>query len=59
MYEPFFSDTALEKKADEVCGDDVFCKFDIATTGRIEIGEATYRGGQELEQLVNLSKPGK
>ena len=59
VYEPSFIDTALKEKADQICGDDVFCKFDIATTGRIEIGEATYRGGQELEQLVNLSKPSK
>ena len=35
----------------------MFCKFDIAATGRVEIGETTYQGGQDFEQLVNLSKP--
>ena len=57
VYEPSFSDPALEEKANQICGDDEFCKFDIATTGRVEIGETTYQGGQEFNELVNLSKP--
>ena len=57
VYEPSFVDPVLEDKANEICGDDLFCKFDIAATGRVEIGEATYQGGQDFEQLVNLSKP--
>ena len=57
VYEPSFVDSVLEEKANEICGDDLFCKFDIAATGRVEIGEATYQGGQDFEQLVNLSKP--
>ena len=57
VYEPSFVDPVLEDKANKICGDDLFCKFDIAATGRVEIGEATYQGGQDFEQLVNLSKP--
>ena len=57
VFEPPFDDPALEDKANEICGDDVFCKFDIAATGRVEIGETTYQGGQDFQQLVNLSKP--
>ena len=57
VYEPRFNDSALEDKANEICGEDVFCKFDIAATGRVEIGETTYQGGRDFEQLVNLSKP--
>ena len=57
VYEPRFNDSALEDKANKICRDDVFCKFDIAATGRVEIGETTYQGGQDFELLVNLSKP--
>ena len=57
-YEPIFSDPSLKQKADEICGDDKYCKFDIAATGRVEIGEATLQAAQEFEELLNLSKPG-
>ena len=59
VYEPVFNDADLEEKANEICGNDEFCKFDIAATGRTEIGEATYMGSQGFELLVNLSKPSK
>ena len=58
-YEPSFSDPSLKQKADEICGDDDFCKFDIAATGIVEIGEATNQAVQEVEQLINLSRPSK
>ena len=49
----------MKQKADEfeICGDDEYCKFDIAATGRVEIGEATIQTEQEFEELI-LSKPG-
>uniref|UniRef100_A0A1X7V5I7 EGF-like domain-containing protein n=1 Tax=Amphimedon queenslandica TaxID=400682 RepID=A0A1X7V5I7_AMPQE len=56
-YEAVFTDPSLEQEAIRICGNDEFCKFDIAATGRVEIGEATFNGGQAIEQLVNLSKP--
>ena len=59
VYEPVFNDADLKEKANEICGNDEFCKFDIAATGRTEIGEATYNGGRDFEQLVNMSKPSK
>ena len=59
VYEPIFNDATLEEKANEICGNDEFCKFDIAATGRTEIGEATYNGGRDFERLVNMSKPSK
>lgn len=58
-YEAVFTDPSLEQEAIRICGNDEFCKFDIAATGRVEIGEATFNGGQAIEQLVNLSKPSK
>ena len=57
--EPVFTNTTLEEKANEICGNNEFCKFDIAATGRTEIREATYKGSQGFERLVNLSKPSK
>ena len=59
IYEPVFTNTTLEEKANEICGNDEFCKFDIAATGRTEVGEATYNSGQDFERLVNMSKPSK
>ena len=59
VYEPVFTNITLEEKANEICGNDEFCKFDIAATGRIEIGEATHMGSQDFERLVNLFKPSK
>ena len=59
FYDISFSSSALEQKAKEICGDDEFCLFDIAATGRVEIGEATFTGGQDFEMLINLSKPSK
>ena len=58
VYEPSYINSTLEEKANEICGDDVFCKFDIAATGRVEIGEGTYQKGIDFERLINLSKPG-
>ena len=42
----------------ETCGEDVFCLFDVATTGRMDIGLSTLNGSQNFEELVNLSYPG-
>ncbi len=54
-----FSDPALEAQAQAVCGDDQFCMYDIATTGRIEIGQSTAMAGQQFEEMVMLSQPSK
>ena len=59
VYHINFSNSILEEKAKEICGDDEFYLFDIAATGRVEIGEATFTGGQVFELLMNLSKPSK
>ncbi len=31
-FEVVFSNSFLEQEADDLCGDDFFCRFDIATT---------------------------
>ena len=53
-----FSDPDLATRANELCGNDPFCLFDIAATGRVDIGLSTLQGSQELEQIVQLSLPG-
>ena len=58
-YSPVFSDPELEANASTICGDDLFCLFDIAATGRIDIGMATLQGGINFNILVELSKPGQ
>ena len=42
----------------ETCGDDVFCLYDVATTGRMDIGLSTLNGSQDFDELVKLSYPG-
>ena len=53
-----FSDPDLAAQANELCGNDPFCLFDIAATGRVDIGLSTLQGSQEFEQIVQLSLPG-
>ena len=58
LFEPTFSDAVLEQQAMETCGDDVFCLYDVATTGRMDIGLSTLNGSQSFDELVKLSYPG-
>ena len=53
-----FSDPDLAAQANELCGDDPFCLFDIAATGRVDIGLSTLQGSQEFEQIEEISLPG-
>ena len=54
-----FSDPVLEQQANLICGDDDFCRYDIAATGRTSVGMATLQGNVELERIVNISVPGE
>ena len=58
MLETVFSDPALEAQAMELCDGDEFCLFDIASTGRIEIGMSTLEATQTCELFLELSLPG-
>lgn len=58
VFEPSFSDPILEQEANSICGDDIFCRYDIAVTGRTDIGAATLQGNIELERIVNNTLPG-
>ena len=58
VYDASFKDADLEAKAREVCDNDTFCLFDIAATGKVELGMSTHQGSQEFERIVELSAPG-
>lgn len=58
FFEPTFSTPLLEQQANTVCGDDIFCRYDIAATGRTDIGQATLGSNMELERIINISLPG-
>ncbi len=58
-FDPVFSDPVLETQAQEVCGDDQFCLYDVATTGRLDIGQSTAMAGQAVEEMIVLPKPCK
>lgn len=58
FFEPTFSNSLLEQQANTICGDDVFCRYDIAATGRVDVGRATLEGNMELERIINISLPG-
>jgi len=57
-FKPIFSNATLEQQAMETCGDDIFCLFDVATTGRMDIGLSTLNGSKNFDELVKLSYPG-
>ena len=59
MYEPKFTDSQLREEAEELCGDDAFCLFDVAATKRTDIGLSTLQGSQEFVEIVELSAPSK
>ncbi len=58
-FEATFSDSELESQASILCGEDRSCLYDIATTGRTDIGQSTLRATQDYEYQVTLSIPSK
>ena len=59
VFEPTFATSELESQAYSLCNGDQFCLFDIAATGRIDIGMSTQIGGQALEEIIEISAPSK
>jgi hypothetical protein len=56
-YQPNFNNPELESQAKEICGEDKFCLFDIATTGSVDVGIATHESSQFIEEVYNFSIP--
>ena len=54
---PVFANESLEAEAREACNNDTFCLYDIATTGRMDIGLSTLDGSRDFDEIVQLSYP--
>ena len=57
VFEISFTDPALQQAADEVCGDDFCCRFDIATTHSTAIGLSTLLGIRQYHEILDNSLP--
>ena len=42
-----------------MCGDDKNCLFDVAATGRVDIGVATLEGSENFNEIVEMAIPSK
>ena len=54
-----FADPQLEEKAERLCGRSFTCMFDVAATGRLDIGLSTLMTDRELAETRELSLPGE
>ena len=59
VFQPSFANPELESQARSLCNGDQFCLFDIAATGRMDVGMSTQIGGQILEEVIEISAPSK
>ena len=58
VFEVAFTDPTLQSVAEEMCQGDMYCLFDIAATGDPSIRLTTLAGVQELDEMVEASRPG-
>ena len=58
VFEPVFSSPQLEQQANDLCGDDLECRFDVAATERVDIGEVSVDTGRQIEEILELQIPG-
>ena len=56
-FEASFSSNELEQQANETCGNNKLCIFDIAATGDVAIGISTMESLKEYEKLKELFLP--
>ena len=56
-FEVVFDDPELEERANEICGDDEACRFDVAATKNEDIGMATMIGVRDFDVIVESSEP--
>jgi len=59
IFTPISSNPSNETEAIAVCNNDTFYIYDIATTGRMDIGLSTLDGSRSFDQIVQLSYPSK
>ena len=56
-YVPLLSFNTNDPVLGSVCDNDMFCMFDVASTGNTEIGLSTLNSSKEYEVLLELSYP--
>ena len=57
MFEATFSNITLEEEANKTCHGDTRCLFDIAATGRPDIGNTTVRQVEIIQKEVVFTSP--
>ena len=56
-HRPLFSFNTNNPVLESVCGNDTFCMFDVASTGRTDIGLSTLNNSREYEEILELLRP--
>lgn len=59
VFNPQFNNSELEAMAVSICGENTACLFDIAVTGRVDIGMSTIEQVQIIQEIETLSQPSK
>ncbi len=59
MYELVFADPDVEQQALLLCNGEQMCLFDIAVTGKMDVGLSTLIANQEVTLVTQLSLPGQ
>ena len=58
-FDPMFANSSLEDQARDLCNDDTACLFDVAATGRLEIGRSALSASEEQSINAALAVPSK
>ena len=57
-FTPIYEPTGADPELEELCEGDRFCLFDVAVTGRRDIGLSTLDSSRNVEQIIQQSLPG-
>ena len=49
---------SVDPELERLCGGDQFCLFDVAATGRRDVGISTLENSRNVESIIQLSLPG-
>ena len=58
-FDPKFMDPELETQATELCNGNKACLFDVAATGRLDMGNSALLAKEEQNIIASLSVPSK
>ena len=56
---PYFESTQLEREAGKLCGNDGSCLYDVAATGKLEVGNKTKMTAKKMRELIEVSRQGE